>query len=243
VTLRARRRPKFFRFSELTRENVNRDFQVHTSWTDGANTTFEVLEQARQVGLTEIAFTEHARARSDYYVGFFQEVEAHADRFPEITVYRGFEVKVLDESGTLDMSPAMKKTADLILGSVHSFPDRDGKPAPPAMKLGEEKASDIEFGLARGIIEGGFADVLSHAGGMCLRAFGRFPEARLDKLVSLAAEHGVAFEINISYHAAILDQLIQLLARHDPLVSIGSDAHRLEDIGACRNAVHGALAL
>ncbi len=242
MTLRAPRKPEFHRFSELTHANVNRDFQVHTNWTDGEGTISEVLERARQVRLAEIAFTEHARASSDYYIDFFLEIEEHAGGVPQLSVYRGFEVKVIDETGALDMSDEMGDTADLILGSVHTFRHSDGRSG-QASNFAEEEAWALEFDLARGIIEGGGADILSHAGGMCLRTFGRFPEDYLDRLIEVAADRNVVFEINISYHATILDQLKRSLVRHDPLVSIGSDAHRLEEIGTCRDAVRGAFGL
>lgn len=239
---RAPRKPKFPHFSELTHANVNRDFQVHTNLTDGEGTIAEVLRRARDVELAEIAFTEHARASSNYYVDFFREIDTHDARTPEVTVYRGFEVKALDAAGTLDISPEMRAAADIVLGSVHSFPLDNGGVA-PASEFAEEKAREIEFGLARGIVENGGADVLSHAGGMCLRTFGRFPMELMDQLVALAARGDIAFEINVSYHATILDELLPILARHDPLVSVGSDAHRLADIGTCRDALRESLSL
>ena len=239
---RGPRKPNFHHFSELTHANVNSDFQVHTNWTDGEGTVAEVLNQAREIGLAEIAFTEHARASSSYYVDFFREIDTHDARTPEVTVYRGFEVKALDSAGTLDISPEMRAVADIVLGSVHSFPAGNGGVA-KATDFAPEDAQDIEFGLAKGIVESGDADVLSHAGGMCLRGFGRFPMELMDRLVATAARRGIAFEINVSYHAAILDLLLPLLARHDPLVSVGSDAHRLDQIGACRDALRESLSL
>lgn len=242
MTTRAPKRPTFHRFSELTRTNVNRDFQVHTNWTDGQGTIAEVLDRAREVGLAELAFTEHARASSDYYRDFFREIDEREELLPELAVYRGFEVKVLDESGTLDLTDEMREMSDIVLGSVHSFA-RPGGRFVAAADLGDAEACEIEFGLARAIIEGGRADVLSHAGGMCLRTFGHFPVEYLDQLIALAADRAVAFEINNSYHAGILKDLVPLLTRHDPPISIGSDAHRLDEIGICRDMVREVLGL
>lgn len=240
--MRAPRTPVFPRFSELTHDNVNRDFQVHTSWTDGAATVSEVLARARQVGLAEIAFTEHARATSDYYPDFFREIDEQDDGADGLTIYRGFEVKALDADGRLDMSDDMRGAADIMLGSVHALVHEDGRRG-PAADFGEAEAREIELALAKGIVTGGAADVLSHAGGMCLRTFGHFPLEAMEQLVVLAARRGVAFEINISYHRDILDDLLPLLARHDPPVSIGSDAHRLDELGACRDALRECLSL
>lgn len=242
LALRKPRKPRFYRFSELTRENTNRDFQIHTDWTDGEAPVAAVLRRAQDVGLAELAFTEHARATSDYYPAFFREIDGLSAASEGMTVYRGFEVKVLSPDGRLDISEPMREAADIVLASVHSFPLDDGSVA-PAAKFTREEAVEIEFGLARGVIENGAADVLSHAGGMCLRTFGAFPMAYMDDLVGLAAGRDVAFEINAAYHGAILKPLLDTLARHDPLVSIGSDAHRLDDVGSCRDLLREALSL
>lgn len=237
-----RRRPTFYRFSELTHANANRDFQIHTNWTDGEAPIEAVIARAREVGLAEIAFTEHARANSDYYLAFFEEVDRHAAEFDDLTVFRGFEVKVLDDAGRLDISDDMRVAADVVLGSVHSFPHPDGGVA-LAHKFPEHDARETEFALARGLIVNGTADVISHAGGMCLRSFGTFPVDYMAELVALAAQHGVAFEINTSYHGGILDALIPMLERHDPPVSIGSDVHRLDQLGSCRDTLREILGL
>lgn len=242
MSLRPARKPTFVRFSQLTRENSNRDFQVHTALTDGEGTVQEVLDRARGVGLAELAFTEHARATSSYYPSFFSEIDNLALGTSGLTVYRGFEVKVLDRSGALDMSPDMRAAADLVLASVHSFPAGNGKVA-AASTFSKEEAYEIEFMLAAAAIERGQADVLSHAGGMCLRNFGSFPWRYLEELVTLAAKREMAFEINTSYHSDILDRLLPLLERHDPLVSVGSDVHRLEELGRCRDRLRQVLGL
>jgi len=240
VTTRAARKPTFHRFSELTRETVNRDFQVHTDWTDGEASVAEVIRRACNVGLAEIAFTEHARAGSSYYTDFFREVDNADAATPDLEIYRGFEVKVLGADGALDMSPAMRDAADIVLGSVHSFPLPDGTVA-PAARFDTNAAFEMEFNLAKAIIDGGNADVLSHAGGMCLRTFGAFPMEYMEELVAHAARGNVAFEINTSYHGDIIDTLLTMLARHDPPVSVGSDAHRLDEIGTCRDLLRARL--
>jgi len=232
--------PTFFRFSELTHENVNRDFQVHTNWTDGEGTIDQVLQAACNCGLAEIAFTEHARATSEYYTDFFGEIDRKKTELPQLGIYRGFEVKVIDTKGNLDISSTMRAQADIVLGSVHSFVQPDGSPRRP-VDCSKAEAIETEFALAQAIIDGGQADVLSHAGGMCLRNFGEFPLDMMASLIEKSAQTGIAFEINTSYHAEILLELFQMLARHDPYVSIGSDVHRLEEMGRCRDAVRALL--
>jgi putative hydrolase len=232
-----RSRPAFFHFSELTAANANRDFQVHTNWTDGEAPIAAVLQKAVDCQLREIAFTEHARATSTYYPEFFSEIIREKQQFPLLAVYAGFEVKVIDDRGTLDITDSMREEADIILGSVHGI---DGK---PAVQHPREHAIEREFALASAIVRHSGADVLSHPGGMCLRTYGHFPLHYFEELMVLSRKHGVAFEINWSYHRSVLGDLIPLLKRYDPIVSIGSDVHRLADMGACRNLLRTVLDL
>jgi len=224
---------EFPRFRDLGPERINRDFQIHTVWTDGQATVEEVLHRAVEIGLGELAFTEHARATSNYYSAFFGEVDAAVRASGEPRVWRGFEIKAVDTAGALDMTGEMRAAADLVLGSVHSLP-LDGRWV-PARELPHADAVEREFALACGIADSSEADVLAHAGGMALRAHGDFPDEYLGELMRRCRGSGVAFEINASYHEPILERLLGLLEQHDPPVSIGSDAHRLDEVGRCRD--------
>ena len=113
--------PKFYRFDELTRTNVLRDFQIHTNWTDGDEPVSKIIQRATEIGLGEIAFTEHARNDSTYYPTFFREIANCSRPYEKLKVYKGFEVKILDAQGALDISAEMRSHAELVLGSVHSL--------------------------------------------------------------------------------------------------------------------------
>jgi putative hydrolase len=240
--VRASKKPRFFRFSELTAANISRDFQIHTRWTDGEGEIEEVLEKAIQRGLSEIAFTEHARHTSDYYSAFFSEIDEQSTKLDTLEVFRGFEVKLLDFAGNLDISDDMRDCADIVLASVHGLPRPNADPA-PARDFSEADANTIEFEATMGFLHQGVADVLSHAGGMSLRTFGRFPISCFDEIIAEAAKTSIAFEINSSYHTATLEDLLVLLQKYDPLVSLGSDVHKVSSLGDCRDKVKRALGL
>jgi putative hydrolase len=222
---------------------VSRDFQVHTNWTDGQGTVSETISAAKNAKLKEIAFTEHARHTSTYYNDFFAEIEREAIKEPLLDIYKGFEVKIIDYKGTLDISDDMRACADIVLASVHSFPgpSRD-TPIPPRM-VSHEESIEIETALSLGVIEAESADVLSHPGGMSVRFHGSFPLKNYDRLLSAIKGSSVAFEINYSYHTSILTDLLKLVEKHDPLISIGSDVHALDTMGACRDALTEILKL
>ncbi|MEC9265219.1 MAG: PHP domain-containing protein [Pseudomonadota bacterium] len=239
--MRPDRRPKFYRFDALTDALLSRDFQVHTLWTDGKGTVREVLQKASDRKVREIAFTEHARHTSTYYPEFFAEIDREAEDFPDLTVYRGFEVKITDFDGNLDISDDMRAKAEIILASVHSFPLRDGSGVISPKTVGAAEATRTERDLSLGAIRAGKGDVMSHPGGMSMRFHGGFPLEYYEELLDAIRHTDMAFEFNHSYHAPILPELVALVRQYNPLVSIGSDVHDLDTMGRCRDALQDLL--
>lgn len=235
-------KPDFPAFSRLDQSLVNREWQTHTNWTDGKATIFEMLSAARDRSITDFAFTEHVTSKSTYYQEFKSEVREVAGLFPDIRVLCGVEVKILNASGALDIADELQAMSDLVLASVHSFSTPDGRRIKPG-SLSAENAIATEFEMALAFLRRGGADVMSHPGGMSLRAFGFFPKSHFIDLMIACKYSGVAFEINYSYHKYIIDPLLELLARIDPQVSIGSDAHDMSSVGACRDLLRSRLAL
>lgn len=228
------KRPQFTRFKDLTSVYVNRDLQVHTVATDGKATVGEMIMRAEDLGLNEIAFTEHVRRTSHYYNGFTAEVHSARQR-ANVRVYVGLEAKAFDENGTLDASQEALSQAEIVLGSVHRFPIGGGRFV-VAGQFDYEEAARREFALALGLIRYAPIDVLSHPGGMCQRAFGRFPEELFEELMLVSLERGIAIEINIAY-TVDLERFLALCQKVNPFVSIGSDAHQLNELGTCRDAL------
>ena len=231
-------RPRFVRFSELDPESANRDLHMHTTYTDGAATVAEMIRRAEELGLDEIAITEHVRADTDWFGRFADEVREAGAR-SSVRVLVGAEARITDFEGTLDISPEIRTQCDLVLGSVHRFPARDGSriefDAVPA-----EAFAETEYRLALGLVARGDADVLAHPGGMSLKRLGAFPEPCFRSLMAECARGGMAIEISTSYLRDVRG-FLALLGEADPPVSMGSDAHAPEMIGHCSRTLREVL--
>lgn len=227
------RPPPFARFRDLSESTVNVDFQVHTSKTDGEGTIEEVLAAAgrRQVGA--IAFTEHVRKDTDWFPQFADDVELAARARPEIRVYVGCETKAMNDAGVLDVSDEIYDRCDIVLGSVHRFPNGRGGYL-DFREMTPEQTAEMEFELALGMAKGGRIDVLSHPGGMYERRYGVFPEKYFRELMLACLKSETAIEINSSY-LVDPDGFLRLCADINPIVSIGSDVHKIEEMGRCRD--------
>jgi DNA polymerase (family 10) len=87
---------------------VRGDLHTHTNWSDGANTTEEMVRRAVELGYEYYAITDHSK--SDIIANglderrvkaHFKEVEALQKKFPKIHLLKGAEVAILG-NGKLD---------------------------------------------------------------------------------------------------------------------------------------------
>lgn len=226
------KKPEFPRFKDLAWKHINRDLQVHTVATDGEGTVEQLLALADELGLDEIAFTEHVRHTSDYYPAFAADVREKR-KSARVKAYVGVEAKVGNREGWLDVSPEILAEAEIVLGSVHRFPVSEGKLV-YAKDLSYEEAAKLELDFTLALLANGAPiDVLAHPGGMCQRAFGKFPDENFETMMRLALERGVAVEINSSY-TRDMDGFLALCRKINPLISVGSDVHKVATLGTCR---------
>lgn len=221
----------FSQFRNLTSKSLDCDLHIHTMATDGKASVEEVIARAEEIGLRRIAFTEHVRADSEWFFKFADEVRKFGRR-TKVTVLVGCEARILDTEGNLDITDTIRRECDLVLGSVHRFPDRAGG----FLSFSEVPVRDfaqIEFELALGFVRHGHGDVLAHPGGMSMKFGYGFPNGFLRQLMREACASEIAIELNSSYISNLRDYC-SIAAEENPLISIGSDVHRIEELGQCR---------
>jgi putative hydrolase len=223
----------FARFCDLDWQAINVDLHLHTTQTDGKADIEAIMAEATAKGLARIAFTEHVRKDTDWFPDFARRIRTAQAQYPALKVLVGCEAKALDTSGSLDVSDAIRAECDIVLGSVHRFPDGRGG----YLDFGELEPADfaqIELELALGMLSAAPIDVLAHPGGMYARRFGDFPPQFMQMIMEKSLERGIAVEINTSY-LTNLPAFLELCQAINPYVSIGSDMHRLEKLGHCRD--------
>lgn len=228
------------RFRDLDSDAVNIELHCHTTWTDGEAAVEAVVERARALGLRALAITEHVRRGSEsWFSGFAAEVRA-AGAAAGLDVLVGCEAKAMDPDGGLDASDDVLDASDLVIGSVHRFPDGQGGLLSFA-DLSADRMAEIETALATGLLRGAPIDVLGHPGGMYQRRHGAFPKPLMRDILEASLERDIAVEISTSY-TVDLEGFLKVCSEVNPRVSIGSDAHRLDDVGRCRDSLLEYLA-
>ena len=228
----AKKKQTFPRFRDLRWLDINCDLHVHTDRTDGKSDITVLMDSAVERGLKRIAFTEHARRDTRWFHEFACEVRARQEGYPQLEVLVGCEVKAIDMQGGLDATDEILAESDIVLGSVHRFPNGRGEYI-DFSTLSQEEHAQIELELALGLLRAAPIDVLAHPGGMYCRRYSDFPSAMMREILEASLERGRAVEINTSY-LQDLSTFLKLCTEINPYVSIGSDAHQYEQLGECR---------
>lgn len=205
------------------------DFQMHTTWTDGSSSVFEMIQAAKAKGLRAIAITEHVNEQSRWYPEFVSEVKDARRTEAGIAIYFGAEIAAADFKGNLKVNPATLE-AELLLGVVHRYPRRDGSGFWAFDQLTLADAVELELKALTALTSNSHIHVLGHPGGTTYKKFGAFPVEWLEPVFCAAREAGIAVELNTKY-LWDANGMLALLQRVNPLVSFGSDAHHAREIG------------
>lgn len=101
---------------------INWDYHIHTTFSDGQNSVDEIAKFCMEIGLQEIAITDHVRKNITYnFSDLLTEID-HAEQKYGIKIWHSAEAKIL-QNGQLDISDQILNKTDFIIGSIHSWPE------------------------------------------------------------------------------------------------------------------------
>ena len=110
-------------------KDLKGDLQVHSNWTDGQNSIFEMAEQAKKNGLEYIVISDHAKYLAMTggldEKGLLKQAKEIAEvnkQLEGITILQGVELNILKD-GSLDVSDEALKNLDVASAGVHSHFD------------------------------------------------------------------------------------------------------------------------
>ncbi len=211
------------------------DFHIHTNWTDGLHSVQEMYDAACQLNLECILFCEHARKTSiSWFRSFASEVRALPKKPCRALV--GVETRVIDFNGNIEIDNEIISLCDLVVGSVHRFPGKDGVPL-SFDEVSQNEALEIEFKLAEKLLDNPSIEILGHPMGMCYSKYSVvIPDSKIFQLIKKAKRRGIAFEVNSMYSADPL-KYIKMCRDIGALISLGSDAHSKEEVGNIINSL------
>jgi DNA polymerase (family 10) len=198
-------------------------FHVHTTWSDGRATMFEMLDAARDRELSYVGISDHSKT-AGYAGGLTEErlvqqqaeIESYKERFAPMRLFKGTEADILAE-GEIDYATPILRSFDFVIVSVHS---RFNMPK-------DEMTERMLRALANP-----FVTFLGHITGRLLLSREGY-SIDFDRVFDAAAKHGVMIEINGNPHRLELDwRVIRNALDRGVRFSIHPDAHSTSELDA-----------
>ena len=219
----------FFRAEMLTKNIPKIDLHLHTDFVHGHNSIEELARQATKEGLEIIAFTEHARKDSTYISAFLEEIMSVRKSF-DIRILSGVECRIVNTKGDVDTNGYISGKVDMVIGALHKYPSDMDYEFIATENLSYIEAAEIETEATLNAIEKGVITSLAHPTRSYSEHFcQRFPEELLIQILHSCTDNGVAFELNAQ--TKYLEYIMDVCIKENCLISMGSDAHSIEQVG------------
>ena len=198
---------------------IRGDLHMHTTWSDGRDSTERMVLASKQLGYEYIAITDHSqRAWSSRQLSLEDiprqraEIESLRSRIPGIEILRGIEVDMMPD-GTLDFDDDVLAGFEIVLASLHVDAGHD------RTQLTERYLKAIAHPLV---------NVITHPANRSPARTTGF-DLDYDALFSAAAETGTAMEIDgAPGHLDMDGAIARRAAAAGVTITIDSDCHRAE---------------
>ncbi len=209
-----------------------------------AGSVLENVRRAHELGLKEMAITDHGPGHFIYGVGtelvdtLRKEIAEAMDIYPDVKVYLGVEANFKDTENGLDVSPEQFKLYDFVNAGYHYGVTKSAMIGnwfankKLMTKGGMKKLRAFNTELAVRAIENNPIKVLTHPGDK-----GPFD---MEAICRACEKRGTLMEINAKHKHLTVEE-IKLAAQYDVKFIIGSDAHKADRVGTYVPTVQRAM--
>src|SRR3989338_397699 len=210
-------------------QDVHGDFQMHTTYSDGADSVKQMAEACNRLGYHFMAISDHmglkiAKAMDKKALLKQHEEIRQAQKRSSINIFRAAEVDINDK-GKLNIDKSLLEHLDIVVGSVH-------------MGLQQPKEKITQRYLSA--IESGNMHILAHPTGRLLLER-KGADADWSEVFKAAKKNHVALEINGHPKRLDLnDTMIQEARKYGCVFSTNSDSHSALQLPNMRYAVFTA---
>lgn len=208
----------------VTPDDLVADWHVHTKWSDGAAAAEAIIQTAIKRGLQLVGIADHSymvKANFDAYVQQLRRLQHKYHHAIQVRIGIECDIKL---DGTLELSPAQLMQLEFVIAAIH-----------------RKHAERVEARLLAAIQQP-LVTIIAHPTGRNYSAGKDARDIPTDvnwaKVFRAAAVHDVALEIN--GQPSRLDLPAELVAQARAAgccFTLGSDAHRPDDVGALRYAL------
>lgn len=206
----------------LKREMIQGDLHMHTTWSDGAGSVEEMVQEARKQGYAYVAITDHSKylqvangLNEERLKRQREEIERLNDVYDDIHILSGVEMDILPD-GTLDFSDEFLREMDIVIAAIHSSFNQTE----------EEIMNRLNHAL-----EHPYVDIIAHPTG---RIIGRRSGygVNMEQLIERAAQTNTVLEINANPLRFDLSAQWAGYAQDQGVrLAINTDAHNIQSFG------------
>ncbi|WP_118974100.1 DNA polymerase/3'-5' exonuclease PolX [Taibaiella koreensis] len=203
----------------------------HSTWSDGVHTLEQMATAARDKGYEYLVISDHSQAAfyangltPERIVLQHAEIDTLNEKLAPFRIFKSIEADILHD-GSLDYTPEVLASFDLVIASVHSN-----------LKMNEEKA--MQRLLAA--IANPYTTILGHPTGRLLLSREGYPVDH-QRLIDACVAHNVVIEINAHPRRLDLDwSWIPYALEKGAILSIDPDAHSMEGMDLVKYGVYAA---
>lgn len=188
-------------------------WHIHTNYTDGENSVFQLCKKAVELKIPLVAFTEHVNRRLSYdFNKFMSDIEKAREEFPDIIILSGAEMKVLPDC-TLDIQEEIFRAVDYPIFAFHSFP----------------KDPQSYLSCLKSVLKNARINTWAHPGSFLRTINSALEEKELSKILQIMRKRKVLLEINRKHDLPEKEWLETAIENEVEFVN-GSDIHSLADL-------------
>lgn len=205
----------------ISYNDINGDFHVHSTWSDGSDTIRDLVQYAKNHGFSFIGIADHSQSLkvasglSERDIGRkLKEIEEINETLPTFRVFAGTECDIKAD-GSLDYSNKILEKFDFVYAAVHS-----------RFKMTKHEMTKRIINA----LENEYVTILAHP--LC-RLIGRREPVELDmnKVIDVARDTDTYLEINAFPDRLDLpDSYIPLATEKGVRFVLGTDAHSIDHL-------------
>ncbi|HUS02515.1 MAG TPA: helix-hairpin-helix domain-containing protein [Chitinophagaceae bacterium] len=212
-------------------KDIKAIIHCHSVWSDGSNSIEQLAKAAIQRGHQYLVISDHSKTA--FYAGGLneervlaqqEEVDKLNEKLKPFKIFKSIESDILND-GSLDYSPNILSTFDIVIASPHS-----------SLKMEAEKAMPR---LIRAI-ENPYTTIMGHiTGRLLLSRKGLSVDHK--KLIDACAANNVVIELNANPRRLDIDwRFIDYCLEKNVLISIDPDAHSIPEFDYVKYGVFAA---
>jgi DNA polymerase (family 10) len=209
-------------------DDIKGDLHVHTNASDGRHSLKDMALAAKQRRLQYIAVAEHSQLLAfaggldeSRLLKQMDEIDRLSEELEGVHILKSIEVDIL-EDGRLDLQNDVLEKLDLVVASVHSNFDLP---------------EDRQTARILRAMDNPYFTILAHPSGRLIDQREAY-KVDMEKVIRQAAERGCFIELNARpKRLDLVDIYCQVAKDLGVLISINSDAHRVDDFDHLRYGV------